>query len=129
MILFSTLTQLNVFLFMVYFGLLSGVFYEVIYFLRKTLHFKVFEILGDIVFVSSSALLFVFAINYSNFGQLRLFLFVGFVLGFVLERISIGFLVAKFLEFIYNKVVLKIFNALKGLRRKTRGRKKVKNNR
>ena len=129
MILFSTLTQLNVFLFMLYCGLLSGVLYEIMYFIRKLLHFKVFEIICDVAFVVVGALLFVFAINYSNFGQIRLFLFLSFGLGFGLERISIGFLVAKFLEFIYNKFVLKIFNALKGLRRKTRGRKKVKNNR
>ena len=40
------------------------------------------------------------SINYCAFGEIRLYLFLGFVLGFFIERLSIGFLVAKSLKFI-----------------------------
>lgn len=126
MILFSSLNGLNCFLLMLFCGCLIGVVYETGYFIRRLIPIKFITILVDAIFVLLSFLLFVFAINYCNFGEFRLFLLSSFLLGFVLERVSIGFLVAKILEFIYNCFVKKIIFRLKKLRGKYFGRRKVK---
>lgn len=128
MILFSSLNGLNCFLLMLFCGCLVGVVYEIGYFVRKLIPIKITTILIDAIFVFLSFMVFIFAISYCNFGEFRLFLLIAFLLGFCLERVSIGFLVAKILEFIYNCFVKKIIFRLKKLRGKYFGRRKVKKN-
>lgn len=113
---------------MLFCGLVLGVIYEICLFFRKLLHFKIFTIIFDIFFVVVCFLLSLFAINYCAYGELRGYLFLGVVLGFFIERVSIGFLVAKSLDFIYNYFVIKIINKLKNIKGKHRGRRKVKKN-
>ena len=111
---------------MFFVGLLIGVFYEVCFFIRKVFVFKVFTIVLDIFFVAISFVAVLFAINFCCFGELRLYLFLGLLFGFFLERVSIGFLVAKTLKFIYNNFVVECIHKLKKLKGKHRGRKKIK---
>lgn len=126
MILFSSLNGLNCFLLMLFCGCVVGVVYEIGYFIRKVIPLKIITIIVDAIFVFVSFIVFILAINYCNFGELRLFLLISFILGFVIERYSIGFLVAKILEFIYNYFIKKIIFKLKAYKGKHFGRKKVK---
>ena len=125
MILFSTLNGLNCFLLMLFCGCVVGIIYEVGFFIRKLIPLKITIFIVDAIFVVLSFIIFIFAINYCNFGYFRLFLLISFLLGFVIERVSIGFLVAKILEFIYNYFVRKIILKLKTFRGKHFGRKKT----
>lgn len=111
---------------MLFCGCVVGVVYEIGYFIRKVIPLKIITIIVDAIFVFVSFIVFILAINYCNFGELRLFLLISFILGFVIERYSIGFLVAKILEFIYNYFIKKIIFKLKAYKGKHFGRKKVK---
>lgn len=113
---------------MLFTGVVVGVFYEVCFFLRKIFVLNIFTIILDILFSLFSFILVLLSINYCAFGEIRLYLFLGLVLGFFIERLSIGFLVAKTLNFIYTCVIVKLINKLKQLKGKQRGRKKVKKN-
>lgn len=107
--LYETLKQSVIFLSMLYFGLLGGVLYEM-----KTsvgqpfLKNKYITILFDIVFFIVLSLLFFFATQFTNYGEIRLYMIVSFILGFTLERISIGRVLAKSVSFLYNKTVKKL---------------------
>lgn len=124
MILFSSLNGLNSFLFMLFVGIVLGIFYEVCLFLRKVFVLKIFKVVFDVAFVFISFIVVLFAINYCAYGCIRAYLFLGLLLGFFTERVSIGFLVAKSLKFIYNYFV----NKLKKFKGRHRGRRKVKKN-
>lgn len=111
---------------MFFVGLALGVVYEICFFIRKLFPFKIFTIIFDILFVFISFIVVLFAINFCAYGELRLYLFLGVFFGFFVERVSIGFLVAKSLNFIYNNFIVKLINKLKQFKGKHRGRKKVK---
>ena len=104
--LYETLKHGAIFFSMIYFGLVGGVFYEM-----KTLFFKPLEknkvltTILDSVFFVILALLFFFAVQFTNYGEIRFFLFLSFFLGFFLERITIGSMLAKFFKVLYNKIV------------------------
>jgi len=104
--LYETLKQGVIFLSMLYFGLVGGVFYEI-----KSLCFSPLEkstvltIILDSVFFVILALLFFVAVQFTNYGEIRFFLLLSFFLGFFLERITIGSMLAKFFKVLYNKVV------------------------
>jgi len=114
--LYETLKHGVIFLSMLYFGLVGGVFYEI-----KSLCFKPLEknafltIILDTVFFVILALLFFVAIQFTNYGEIRFFLFISFFLGFFLERITIGSMLAKFFKVLYNKFinVVKKFKIIK----------------
>lgn len=111
--LYETLYQGQIFLVMLYFGLLTGVFFE-----GKNLVERAFSknkticVVLDTLFMVLSALIFIYAKNLANYGEFRIYLLLAFGLGIVLEHISIGFLVEKFFVGVYNitkKIGRKIF--------------------
>ena len=111
---------------MFFVGLSLGVIYEICFFIRKLFPLKIFTIIFDVLFVFISFVVVLFATNFCAYGELRLYLFLGVGLGFFVERVSIGFLVAKSLNFIYNYFIIKLINKLKKFKGKHRGRKKIK---
>ena len=110
--LYSTLLQGQMFLAMLYFGLLCGIVLTVKKLIDKiTKKNKYFIVLTDILFVAICSLVFLLAKIKFCYGEFRLFEIISFCLGIFLEQISINNLVEKILKLLYNffvKVFLKI---------------------
>ena len=118
---FNNLAFLSLF----YVGCISGILYEITVFLCKITNSKLFlRNILDIFVVLFGGILFIFAINYIAMGKFRVYLLLAFGLGIVIERTSIGFLVAKICDFVYNKGIKKLFF----IRRKHIDSRKTKDN-
>ena len=111
--LYETLYQGQIFLVMLYFGLLDGIVFEGKNLIQNACNKnKIVCAVLDTVFMLFSALLFIFAKNLANYGEVRIYLLIAFVIGVMLEHISIGFLVEKFFASVYTigrKIARKVF--------------------
>ncbi len=124
MLFYTNINNLS-FLALFYLGLMSGVLYEISVFVCKiTKNSIILRNLLDIVVVFCSGIMFIFGINIVAFGSFRAYLVLAFVFGVVIERTSIGFLVAKVCNFVYNKSIK--FHSF--IRRKYFDTRKTKNN-
>ena len=113
------------FITMLYCGIIVGLLYEISVFACKIVKNNlIFRNVVDIIITILGSFLFIFAINNTHFGYFRVYLLASFIVGFVLERVSIGFLVAKICEFVYNKTI-KIFRQI---RRRYYDSRKTKDN-
>ncbi len=110
------------FLFMLYVGICVGVIYDTLLYIRKIYNTKLVTIFTDIIFASVLTIVFVLGLQFCNYGQFRVFLLLTYIFGFVLQKITMGDLVAKFIKFIYN-LIIKIFG-----KRKNHDRKQTKTN-
>lgn len=110
--LYSTLLQGQMFLVLLYFGILCGIVLTIKKLAdRMTKQNKYFIVLTDILFVAICSFVFLFAKIKFCYGEFRLFEIISFCLGIFLEQISINNLVEKILKLLYNffvKVFLKI---------------------
>ncbi len=123
--LFVTESNNFAFFMTLYVGIVIGLLYEISIFVCKiTKNNIVLRNVFDILITIIGSFLFVFAINYANFGYFRVYLLAVFVLGFVLERVSIGFLVAKVCDFVYNKTI----KLIRQIRRERNDSRKTKDN-
>lgn len=110
-----TIYQIYVFMAMVYGGILSGIVIDIFkpfsYLKSKS---KIINIALDFVCTLIIIALFLLCLHISNFGIFRFFLLFSFILGIVVEQYSIGFLVAKIINLLYNIVrfILKKFTLL-----------------
>lgn len=104
MILNETLSQPLVFLIVLLIGFGSGLIYDlrsyIIFLCAKN---KVLTIILDII-----STLLVFAVFFYcnlkfNYGQFRFFVILSFFIGFLTERFSLGFCIAKIFSWCYNK--------------------------
>lgn len=111
--LFETLLQDQIFFCTIYFGIICGIFLTV-----KNIIDNVFKknkyvlIITDIIISIIFTALFLICINVFNYGQFRLFEVFGFMLGVIIEQISLNKIVEKFLKIIYN-IFIKVFYKLK----------------
>ena len=103
--LYETLRQSIIVLASIYFGVLGGVLYELKSLVTKPFKTKIINIVIDVVFCVLLAFLFLFSVYFTNYGEIRLYILASFFLGFVLERISIGTMLAKVFNFLYNVFV------------------------
>ncbi|PKK95843.1 MAG: hypothetical protein CVV59_01570 [Tenericutes bacterium HGW-Tenericutes-4] len=103
--LYETLKHSVIFLSMLYFGLLGGVLYEWKTLITKPINIKWAQIVADIVFCILLFFVFFYAVQFTNYGEIRAFIVISFFLGFYLERITIGFWLAKLSKILYNKFV------------------------
>jgi hypothetical protein len=104
--LYETLSQSIIVLGMLYFGIIGGVLFEVKDIISKALKAKSkINIVLDIIFCFLLCLLFWFAVNFTNYGEIRLYIVFSFFTGFVIERISVGATLAKIISFLYNVTV------------------------
>lgn len=101
----SYVLQLKDFLLMLALGLLLGIFYGLLNAPTRIKHNIIYQILIDIIFCAVAFILFILLINTINLGEFRLFLLIGYILGFYLERISIGKLFAKGFKKVYTCLV------------------------
>lgn len=133
--LFETLKQFYIALGTIYFGLLAGISKDISNFIKKPIKSKILKNIIDVIMVIVFSLLFILCINVVNFGEIRLYLLVVFLLGYVLERISLGNLVDFILDKVYNlfKVFISKVSKLKFVKRMFsldgKKRKKVSKNR
>lgn len=110
--LYETLQQAYIFFGMLYFGIIAGLIYE----LKTTVNApfknnKAVTVILDIVFCLFLGVIFLIAVNFTNYGEIRLFIIISFAIGYILERISLGSVVAKLLNILYtitSKVIKKI---------------------
>lgn len=109
--LFETLKQSYVFLGALYFGLICGIGYEILHFFLGKKN-KICVWIRDILFSFLSTILFIFCLKLVNYGEFRLYILFAFIVGFILERTTIGFLVekiiqiaCKFFSLVYNKLM------------------------
>lgn len=109
--LFETLKQNYIFLGALYFGLVLGIIYEILNFFLGQKN-KILIYVKDILFSLTSTFLFVVCLKLVNYGEFRLYIFFAFIVGFILERTTIGFLVekaiqitCKFFKIVYNKLM------------------------
>lgn len=118
--LFETLKQGYVFLGSLYFGLISGIFFDFCKFNVKILKSKrFFQIFFDVIFSIFTIILFFICLNIVNFGEFRIFVLISFVVGFIIEQRNLGFLVdfvfKKFYNF-FGKIIKKL-SKIKFIRR------------
>jgi len=86
-------------------GFILGVIYELSNFIKKFKKIFVIQIILDIVISISFSAIFILMLNLINYGQFRLFLLLGYTIGFIMERITLSKLFAKCGFFVYNNVV------------------------
>lgn len=114
--LYETLLQGKIFLVLLYFGILCGIVLTSKKMLTKmTKNNKVLLVLTDTLFLSICAIAFIFARIKFCYGEFRIFHLVAFLLGILLEQISLNKLVEKFFTLLYN-ISRKIFNKLKNIK-------------
>jgi len=123
--LYETLSQPKIFLLLLIFGFLSAFLFDV----SKLLNyfFNQNKITKQILLFISTFLCFVIFTEcnlWLNFGDVRLFAFMGFFLGMILQRISVGKLLAKIMDKCYNFLI----KLTKRITRLFYGRKEKKNN-
>jgi len=87
------------------FGILLGVIYGILNicnFIKQHLFTQIF---ADIFFSLMAIITFLILINKINMGEIRLFLIIGYILGFIIERITLGKIFAKGYKNVYNYIV------------------------
>lgn len=123
--LYETLLQWEIFLCMLYYGILCGMVFEAKKLIENAfLKNKYICIVLDILFMFISALLFITSMNAFNYGEFRLFLLISFVIGGYTEHIFIGFIVEKFFKMVYN-IFTRLLKRLKSYRPKNKFIKKL----
>lgn len=87
------------------FGIIAGAVYGVGYFFRMASNFnKIITIFIDIAVSMVAGILFVYCSFIITAGIVRIYHIIAFMLGFGIERISIGNLFANILSLVYNKI-------------------------
>lgn len=123
--LYETLSQPKIFFLLLIFGFLSGFIFDSTKLLNY--FFNNNKISNQILLFFSSFLSFVIFTEcnlWLNYGDIRFFSFLGFFLGLSIQRLSIGKLLAKFMDRCYNFIVKCFKKVLKYFY----GRKKKENN-
>lgn len=101
----SYILQLKDFLVMFGLGILVGIIYGIINIPTKIKKNIFLQIINDLIICITATISFLLAINYINFGQFRTFLVIGYALGIIIERITLGKLFAKGYKIVYTNIV------------------------
>ena len=86
-------------------GIILGIFYGILNIINNIKEYVFIRILCDIIFTVTATITFILLVQKINFGSVRGYLLVGYILGFIVERISIGKLFAKGYKKVYNFVI------------------------
>lgn len=111
------------------FGVIAGLGYTLLKNIAILLNSnKIAYIICDIVSMLLAGFLFCYTIIAYNNGIIRLYIICAFVLGFLIELISVGNLLDFCFGFVYNKVKLALYNVKNKVksRRKQNGAKEIK---
>lgn len=93
-------------------GVCLGIIYGIINIFNHIHENIITRIICDIIFMIIATFSYIIIVEKINFGSLRLYLLLGYAVGFVIERISLGKLFAKGCKNVYNKLKL-IFKQFK----------------
>lgn len=116
----SYLLQLKDFFIMFLFGIIIATIYNLLN-ICNYVKIRMFnQIIVDIIIFVIGTLTFIILINKINMGDIRLFLLIGYLLGIIIEQITLGKLFAKIIKKVYNKIhnwvnLLKNNKIIKGL--------------
>ncbi len=109
----TTSPQIYIFLITLYGGMLAGIAYDIYRLIRKAVkRGRWLTVVLDILFILTLAAIMLFVMYAANAGELRLFTFIGFALGFALYMAGLS----PFISFLAGK--------LKKWRDRNGGRKK-----
>lgn len=101
--LFQTLLQGKLFLIFLFFGILVGFVFEIVYLFQNIIKNKIITFFLDLIFGIIISYLFIFIVNMFNYGEFRIYLLLSYFLGFIIERKTVGDLLIKMLKFFCNK--------------------------
>mgnify|MGYP002706655599 CR=1 FL=1 len=113
----SYILQFKDFSIMIGIGVILGVLYGVLNIGNTIKENIVTRIICDIIFVTTSLFSFIFLVEKINFGTIRVYLLAGYLIGFALERITLGKIFAKGYKKVYNQIVIilkKLYNSKLG---------------
>lgn len=108
--LFETLFQANIFLSIMYFGIICGLVYEITHLFKFKKY--ILCVLQDLFFMLIFSVIYIICVHILCFGEFRFYTIFAFIVGFLIERKSIGKIVALFLNMIYN-ICVKFLTKLK----------------
>lgn len=101
----SYILQLKDLCIMLFFGFIIGIIYGIINIPNNIKKMIVVQIISDILFTILFFGIFIILTNIINQGEVRLFLCLGYGLGFILERISLGKIFAKSYKSVYTLII------------------------
>ncbi len=94
------------------FGVLSGVFYQIIIFIKSKLN-KIIKIVVDVVIFLLFAFLFIIYAYFFKFPNFRIYMPLCVFLGMYLSSKSFGIILAKIIDWVYNIIRKKFKGKLK----------------
>lgn len=116
MILYETLNQPLIFLIIFCVGFVSGLIFDASKYLTFLFNKnKVFEKIFDAISVALCSAVFFACLLELNYGEFRFYILLGYVLGVLIERITLGLIVAKICSLCYNafkKLMTKLSNKI-----------------
>lgn len=101
----SYILQLKQFGILLIFGIILGIFYGLINIHNQTKRIFPLQIITDIIFPIVGIISLIIIVNKINYGQLRLYLIFAYLLGFAIERITLGNLFAKGYKWVYTYLI------------------------
>ncbi len=97
--------QLSLFIKFLIIGVIPAILLGVINFLSLFVkQKKIFFVIFDIIFCLFFTGVFLLTVNFLNYGEIRLYLLIAYILGCVIERKTIGKLFAILHKIIYNAI-------------------------
>lgn len=116
--------QLNMMLVAIFIGISMGITYDVLRCIRRIIiHNLFFVSLQDFIYWFMWTLIVLDSINYFNYGELRVYIFVALLLGVFFYKGTIGWVLMKIFNYIWCYVRQCIGNVKKNLKKnKKRGR-------
>lgn len=97
----TTEPQVSIFLITLYGGMATGIIYDIYRAIRKAAkHGRLATALMDTLFILTLGVVITFMLYIANEGELRLYTFIGFALGFALYMTGLS----PFLLFLYRKL-------------------------
>lgn len=101
----SYILQMKELCIILFFGFIIGILYEIINLSNNIKKILIVQIICDIIFCTIFTAVFIFLVNVLNQGEMRLFLLIGYLLGFSIERITLRKLFAKSFKYVYTFIV------------------------
>jgi len=111
----------------IFYGCIAGIIYLFFAFFRGASNYNIIvTIILDILCGAICTLVFGFSMLQISSGNFSVYELIGFLLGMIIVKFSIGNLVASMAFFVYNKIVIKLYNKFKlVVRGRKNGGKKV----
>lgn len=124
--LYETLSQPQIFLFVVLFGFINGIIFDIFKIFKNCIKNRFFINFLTFFNVFLVILIYFFVNLKFNYGEFRFYILLSFFLSLFIERLFIGNLLGKFLEKCYNKVSKGLKGIYENKIRKRKNRKNIK---